>query len=111
MKKKLVLGSALVLLAAIIGCGTWAYFTTAVHVTNVITTGTIKITLNEKTAAGRDVEDELLLTEIMPGVPVDKSVSVTNDDSDTAGDAWIRVKVETTVTAPDGTELPSVFEH
>ena len=47
MKKKLVLGGALVLLAALMAWGTWAYFVKDVHVTNVITTGTINITLND----------------------------------------------------------------
>lgn len=100
MKKRLVLGSALVLLAALMAWGTWAYFTTDAHVTNVITTGTIQITLNDTMTGARPTEDGgLLLTGVMPGVAVEKKVSVTNDDAATAGDAWVRVKVDTAITS------------
>lgn len=100
MKKRLVLGSALVLLAALMAWGTWAYFTTDAHVTNVITTGTIQITLNDTMTGAQPTEDGgLLLTGVMPGVAVEKKVSVTNDDAATAGDAWVRVKVDTAITS------------
>ena len=99
MKKKVVLGSALVLLVALMAWGTWAYFTTEAHVTNVITTGTIKITLNDQINAtgATHTADGWQLNGVMPGVEVEKTVSVTNDNADTAGKAWVRVKVDTTV--------------
>ena len=101
MKKKLVLGSALVLLVALLAWGTWAYFTTSAHVTNVITTGTIQITLNDRINDPRATQtaDGWQLTGVMPGVAVEKKVSITNDDAATAGDAWVRVKVDTTITS------------
>ena len=117
MKKRLVLGSALVLLAALMAWGTWAYFTTDAHVTNVITTGTIQITLNDTMTGAKPTEDGgLLLTGVMPGVAVEKKVSVTNDNAATAGDAWVRVKVDTTVTSAPNDDgqthtLGSTFAH
>ena len=103
MKKKVVLGSALVLLVALMAWGTWAYFTTEAHVTNVITTGTIKITLNDQINAtgATHTADGWQLNGVMPGVEVEKTVSVTNDNADTAGKAWVRVKVTTTITGAE----------
>ena len=88
MKKKVVLGSALVLLVALMAWGTWAYFTTEAHVTNVITTGTIDITLNDDIKNGVQIKDgdgKVLgarLEGVMPGVEVEKTVSVSNSAAD-----------------------------
>lgn len=111
MKKKLVLGGALVLLAALMAWGTWAYFVKDVHVTNVITTGTINITLNDHMEGATVSQDGSVatLTGVMPGVTVEKTVSVSNDDAETAGDAWIRVKVDTAVTGADGQPMDDTF--
>ena len=118
MKKKLVLGSALVLLVALMAWGTWAYFTTSAHVTNVITTGTIQITLNDRINDSRATQtaNGWQLTGVMPGVAVEKTVSVTNDNAETAGDAWIRVKVDTAITSAPNDDgqthtLGSTFAH
>ena len=48
MKRKLVLTSAVVLILALLAAGTFAYFTKDARATNVITTGTIDITLNDE---------------------------------------------------------------
>jgi alternate signal-mediated exported protein len=96
-KRTAVLLGSLVLLVALAAAGTWAYFAGEAHVTNQITTGTIAITLNDQ------VETEL--TGVMPGQTVDQVVSVTNDNKETAGDAWVRVKVDTTVFDDNGKAL------
>lgn len=98
-KRRAVLISALVLLAALAAWGTWAYFTAEARVTNVITTGTIRITLNDTMEGAVVNTDEdgsktATLTGVMPGQQVSKTVSVTNSGT---GEAWIRVRVTTTV--------------
>ena len=115
MKKKVVLGSALVLLVALMAWGTWAYFTTEAHVTNVITTGTIDITLNDDIKNGVQIKDgdgKVLgarLEGVMPGVEVEKTVSVSNSAAETAGDAWVRVKLDISVTDQDKKPLKATF--
>jgi alternate signal-mediated exported protein len=109
-KRTAVLVVALALVAAAAVTGTWAYFTTQAQVRNVITTGTIQITLNDP--AQNSAQDTVAsLRDLMPGVAVEKAVNVTNDDADTAGAAWVRVKVETRITAADGTALDSTFPY
>ena len=111
-KKRLVLGSALVLIVALVAWGTWAYFTTSIAATNQITTGTIQIQLNDTMTGAQITTDEkgnataTLPTSVMPGQPVDKTVSVTNTGT---GQAWIRVKVDTDITDADGNALPKTI--
>ena len=102
MKKKLVLGSALVLLVALMAWSTWAYFTASARTTNVITTGTIQISLDEKTTGGAEFPANGV-HGVMPGTSVDKLVTVQNDGT---GDSWIRVKVASTIIGADDEELP-----
>ena len=115
MKKKLVLGGALVLLAALMAWGTWAYFTAEAHVTNVITTGTIDIELKDEIKNGVELKDEndhvvgARLDGVMPGVLVEKTVSVSNSAAETAGDAWVRVKLDISVTGQDKKPLKATF--
>ena len=103
-RRKAVLTAALALLVALVAFGTAAFFSGEAHVTNVITTGKIDITLNEYTKEG----DQLVawpskgITGVMPGQSVDKLVSVESVAG--SSDAWVRVKVESTITAADGKE-------
>lgn len=104
-KRRLVLACALVLLVALMATGTVAYISTEAHMSNIITTGTIEITLNDEITGGEQTETGWKLEGVMPGVDVEKIVSVTNDGS---ADAWIRVALETTITK-DGVVLPATF--
>lgn len=114
LRRRIVLAGALVLLSSLISWGTWAYFSTSVQTRNVITTGTIRITLNDSTeeAALRADGSEgptATLSHVMPGRAVDKAVSVTNSGT---GDAWVRVKVDTAITSADGsTPLATTLTH
>lgn len=92
-KKKLFAMMALVIVLAILGTGTLAYFTTRALVHNVITTGGVDITLIEN-FPGADKNNKL--DGVMPGGEYEKAVKVRNDDAK----AWIRVRV--TVTADKG---------
>ena len=110
-KKALAMLLALVLLIAAVG-GTLALFTREARATNVITTGTVDITLTE-TGSGTPIEDPdgnqtgLAFTNIMPGTTVTKVPTVTNTGT---ADAYVRAIVTVTIKAADGvTELPTVL--
>lgn len=105
MKRKLVLTSAVVLILALLAAGTFAYFTKDARATNVITTGTIDITLNDEIAGGKETGTGWKLEGVMPGQAVEKKVSITNNGS---AEAWLRVKLAVRVTV-DGEEMPLTF--
>ena len=86
MKKKMYLIAALLVVLAMLGTGTLAYFTTRAVTHNVITTGGVKIQLVEEFPAGGDDKHA---KGIMPGSELEKKVQVKNLDAP----AWIRVKV------------------
>ena len=93
MKKKLLAVAVLVICLSIISAGTWAAFTAEGRATNVITTGSIEVVLNEwanadKTEEFKDVEG------VMPGTEVTKIVEVENTGT---GDAWVRVWLNVSV--------------
>lgn len=105
MKRKLVLTSAVVLILALLAAGTFAYFTKDARATNVITTGTIDITLNDEIQGGEKTDTGWKLEGVMPGQAVEKKVSITNNGS---AEAWLRVKLAVRVTV-DGEEMPLTF--
>lgn len=94
MKRKLVLTSAVVLILALLAAGTFAYFTKNARATNVITTGTISIQLNDEIKGGQKTDTGWTLSGVMPGQAVEKAVSVTNTGT---SPAWLRVKLEIAV--------------
>lgn len=105
MKRKLLILSALVICVATLAAGTLAYFNAEGTAHNVITSGGVGIQLIEKTKSGDTLVDfpEDGLSGILPGTSASKIVSVENTGS---ADAWIRVKVEMTITGSDGEALP-----
>ena len=108
MKKKLTIISALVICATIVTSGTLAYFTAEDRARNVITSGGVNIELVETTKKGDGTEVEFPkegLTGIMPGTSASKIVSVKN----IGDEAWIRVKVDTTILDSQGNELPQTI--
>lgn len=100
-KKKLYVMMALIMVIAILGTGTLAYFTTRAVVHNVITTGGVKIELKETMLndQGEEVkfEDQ---TDVMPGQELSKIVRVTNKDAE----AWVRIRVTETIDGQADTE-------
>ena len=106
MKRKLVLTSAVVLILALLAAGTFAYFTKNARATNVITTGTISIQLNDSIAGGTEKENGWTLSGVMPGQAVEKAVSVTNTGT---SPAWLRVKLDISVTGANGKPLDLTF--
>ena len=110
MKKKILLVTAVVICLAIAATGTLAYFTAEDMAHNVITSGGVNIELVEKTEGEDgtlvDFPDEGV-KGVMPGTDVSKIVSVKNTGE---SEAWIRVKVEATIKAADGSDLPLDIE-
>ena len=107
MKRKLVLTSAVVLILALLAAGTFAYFTKNARATNVITTGTISIQLNDeiKETGAEKTDTGWTLSGVMPGQAVEKAVSVTNTGT---SPAWLRVKLDIGVTV-GAEKMPLIF--
>ena len=95
MKRKILFLSVLAICIAIAAAGTLAYFTAEGRAHNVITTGSINITVVEQQQLGDDgvLVDypETPIDNIMPGMEISKVVTIQNDGS---SPAWIRVRVE-----------------
>lgn len=102
MKRKVLVTALLVLCLALIGYGTTAYFTADGTATNVITAGTISITLDETAvdetgavSAFKDVQG------VMPGAEISKIVAVTNTGDNAA---WVRISVDKRIELADGVD-------
>ena len=97
MKRKILCLSVFAIMLAILAAGTIAYFTAEGRAHNVITTGSINITVVEqqKGENGTTVEyPKNPITNVMPGAEISKIVTIRNDGKSTA---WIRVKVGTEI--------------
>lgn len=94
MKRKLLLISILVICVAIAAAGTIAYYNAEDTAHNVITTGGVKIALQEWADRERETPFENL-DGIMPGKTVTKIAEVKNTGASTA---WVRVRVEKNIT-------------
>lgn len=108
MKKKILVLAAVAICVAIAATGTLAYFTATGTARNVITSGGISIAIEEKTQSGGALVDFPAegITGVMPGTSVSKIVKVKNTG---ASEAWIRVKVESSITSADGQSLPGTL--
>ena len=91
MKRKLLILSVLVICVATLAAGTLAFFTSDEMAHNVITTGKVKITLNEYADADktRPFVDQ---TGVMPGKTIDKYVVISGGEG--SASAWVRVKFD-----------------
>lgn len=110
MKKKLFAAGIIVICLALCAGSTWAYFTAEDYAHNVITSGTIGISIIEEPGSGDGVEVELPsdgLSNIMPGSRISQIVSVANTGE---ADAWIRVRVDVGLVSSEKTPLPSEIE-
>lgn len=90
----------LALLVALIVQSTVAYFTTTSTARNVITTGTIDISLTEKTVSGDVLTD---VKNLVPGDTVSQNVTVTNHEMP----AYVRMKCSISVQDEEGNFLAS----
>lgn len=95
MKRKILFLSVLAICIAIAAAGTLAYFTAEGRAHNVITTGSINITVVEQQKLGDDgtlvAYPTDPITNVMPGMEISKIVRISNTGDN---EAWIRVSVE-----------------
>ena len=107
-KKKIIAMMALIIVIAILGTGTLAYFTTRAVVHNVITSGEIKIELVEtqdldnNPATPETDYPEKTVEGLMPGQDHSKIVRVKNVSSNPA---WVRIKMTVLVEDSAGKDL------
>lgn len=95
MKRKIIVASLAACLVAVLGVGTWAYFTATATATNVVTVGDVSIRLVDRV-------DEQAAHGMAPGQSVSKTVFVENDGSNPA---WVRVRLDVDVRSADGEAL------
>lgn len=97
MKRKLLILSLLVILAALTAAGTLAYYTDSARTHNVITSGKVNIALLEwaNEARTKPFKDK---QGVMPGTKVTKIVEVENTGT---GAAFVRLRVEKNVYGAD----------
>ena len=106
LKKRVFVVALIAILIAITAAGSLAYYTAEERAHNVITTGGVSIELHEW--ADEDKTESFPangVSDVTPGLSVIKIAEVENIGS---GEAWIRMQVEVSVTAADGsTQLPT----
>ncbi len=103
MKRKLLFLASAVICLSIAATGTLAYFTGEYRQTNVITTGSVDIKLQEW---GDEEKTKPFVdpSGVMPGTDVTKIPEVVNTGSSAA---WIRVKVEKKILTGGKEEAPA----
>lgn len=103
-KRKILLISLLTMILAITAMGSSAFFNAEDTAHNVITSGSVKIAVVETMLDGTEVKDFPAegITGVMPGSTVSKIVRIQNTGS---AEAWIRVRVGTTVHSGEDAEL------
>lgn len=105
MKKRIVALAVCAMCIATVASSTLAYFTDEQHVHNILTSGGISIQVVETMQGEGDAMVEFPkegLRGIMPGTVVSKTVQIQNTG---ANEAWIRVKVDSSIIDADGKNL------
>lgn len=90
MKRKLLILSVVAICIATMAAGSLAYFTAEGKAHNVITTGGVKIAVQEWANQEKTEPYSTQTKGVMPGTPVTKIVEIKNTG---ASEAWVRVKV------------------
>ena len=111
MKKKILVLALAVVFVSLMALGSAAYFTVEGRATNIITTGTVSLSLDEHLEEGKwtEVKDNdvtvawQLKDRVMPGMTVAKKPTLKNDGTQPF---FLRAKVQVTVTN-GGEVLPS----
>lgn len=102
MKRKLFFIAVIVICLSLSAYGTLAYFTAEDTAHNVITSGNVKIELKEWYDEDKtEPFPEEGVTGVMPNTSVTKIVEVKNTG---VGAAWIRVKIDKTITLAEGVD-------
>ena len=112
MKKKILVLALAAVFVSLLALGSAAYFTVEGRATNIITTGTVSLSLDEHLEEGKwtEVKDSNDVTvawqlkdRVMPGMTVAKKPTLKNDGTQPF---FLRAKVQVTVTNR-GEYLPS----
>lgn len=111
MKKKILVLALAVVFVSLMALGSAAYFTVEGRATNIITTGTVSLSLDEHLEEGKwtEIKDNdvtvawQLKDRVMPGMTVAKKPTLKNDGTQPF---FLRAKVQVTVTN-GGEVLPS----
>lgn len=96
MKNKFIAGGAIIIAVALLAIGTAAYLVSEARVTNIITTGTVEIQLDEYSeyyepgSEWQNVFYENPEEPVVPGETIAKIPVVTNAGT---ADCWVRVKL------------------
>ena len=107
MKRKLLILSVLAICIATLAAGTLAYFTSEGKAHNVITTGGVKIAVQEWADENKQTPFENL-EGIMPGMTVTKIAEIKNTG---ASEAWVRVLITKDIQlAGDGEVDPDLIK-
>lgn len=106
-KRRLVLLALVLCIAAVTVSGTLAYFTAEETAYNVITTGVLDMVLHETTTGGKPFPEEGL-DNLMPGMVVDKVVTVENAGS---VDFFLRIALEKDIQPAQGVQAELNFDH
>lgn len=104
IRKKLVTSALVLLLLTMLGAGTLAYFNAETTATNVITSGSIDIELQETAVVDGETiqfQESQERFGVMPGEAVSKIVQVVNTG---ANDAYVRLHVEKSIKLAEGVE-------
>lgn len=102
---------AAVSIIAVMAYSTLAFFTAEDTALNKVSMGNVSLILNDDTL-DPETEDPVAFPEegfsgVMPGDVIDKIVSVTNDGDNAI---WVRIRLDRSVTPPEGSELDLSFE-
>lgn len=112
MKKKILVLALAAVFVSLLALGSAAYFTVEGRATNIITTGTVSLSLDEHLEEGKwtEIKDSNDVTvawrledRVMPGMTVAKKPTLKNDGTQPF---FLRAKVQVTVTN-GGEVLPS----
>ncbi len=107
MKRKILILSVLAICIAIVAAGSLAYFTSEGTAHNVITSGGVKIAVQEWADEAKTTPFEDL-TGVMPNTAVTKIAEVKNTG---ASDAWVRVLITKNIElSGDGEVDPDMIE-
>jgi len=101
VKKKILTVAAIVICLAVLASGTLAYFTADVQIHNVITSNGVSIEIEEwqDEVGGTPYPKEPI--KVMPGVTVDKIVTVKNKEAE----SYIRARFEVIIKNANGEKM------
>lgn len=104
MRKKWTLIAVLVLAAALLAAGTWAYLSAQGSADNVVTLGSVRLALHDENSVGEPVGD----TAVMPGGSAEQTVFVENT-GDSAFYTRIKLELEAFDSSGAAMQLPAGF--